>query len=114
MTGGRTATPSLLPWPTALLWAIVALLGGSAIGWNGVYLAEVARQAPPGQAGAATGGMLLFTYAGVVLGSPAFGALASASGSYRVAFATLALVAVGLLLWRVARAARDVKYEHHD
>jgi predicted MFS family arabinose efflux permease len=96
-------------WPTALVWAVVALLGGSAIGWNGVYLAAVARQAPPGQAGVATGGTLLFTFSGVVLGSPAFGALASASGSYRVAFAALALpalLALALLVWRAMQAAR--------
>ncbi|MCM2252566.1 MAG: MFS transporter, partial [Ramlibacter sp.] len=97
-------------WPTALIWAIVALLGASAIGWNGVYLATVARQAPPGQAGAATGATLLFTFMGVVCGSPAFGALAGATGSYRVAVAALALpaaVALGLLIWRAIRARRE-------
>jgi len=99
-------------WPTALLWASVALLGASAIGWNGVYLAAVARQAPPGQAGVATGGTLLFTFLGVVVGSPTFGALAGASGSYGVAFAALgvpALVGLALLVWRAVQAAREAK-----
>lgn len=99
-------------WPAALLWVIVIVLGASTIGWNGVYLAAVARQAPPGQAGAATGGTLLFTFLGVVCGSPAFGALASASGSYRVAFAALAvpaLGALGLLVWRARQAAREAR-----
>ena len=98
-------------WPMALL-AVVIVLGASAIGWNGVYLAAVARQAPPGQAGAATGGTLLFTFMGVVCGSPAFGALAGASGSYRVAFAALAvpaLLALGLLVWRARQAAREAQ-----
>ncbi len=97
-------------WPTALISAIVALLGASAIGWNGVYLATVARQAPPGQAGVATGGTLMFTFMGVVCGSPAFGALAGATGSYRIAFAALALpaaVALGLLIWRALQARRE-------
>lgn len=97
-------------WPTALIWAIVALLGASAIGWNGVYLATVARQAPPGQAGTATGGTLMFTFMGVVCGSPAFGALAGASGSYRVAFAALALpaaAALALLVWRALQVRRE-------
>jgi MFS family permease len=96
-------------WPTALIWAVVALLGGSAIGWNGVYLAEVARQAPPGQASVATGGTLLFTFLGVVLGSPTFGALASVSGSYRLAFAALALpalLALTLMGWKAVRAQK--------
>lgn len=75
MIVGSVLTALLQPgWPTALIWAIVALLGASAIGWNGVYLATVARQAPPGQAATATGGTLLFTFMGVVhgkgLGSP--------------------------------------------
>ncbi len=99
-------------WPTALIWAVVALLGASAIGWNGVYLAAVARQAPPGQASTATGGTLMFTFMGVVCGSPAFGSLASASGSYRVAFAALAApaaVALALLAWRALKASRGPK-----
>ena len=111
MMAGSVLTALLQPqWPTLLIWAIVALLGASAIGWNGVYLATVARQAPPGQAGVATGGTLLFTFLGVVCGSPAFGALAGASGSYRIAFAALALpaaLALGLLVWRAAQARRE-------
>ena len=111
MMVGSVLTALLQPqWPTLLIWAIVALLGASAIGWNGVYLATVARQAPPGQAGVATGGTLLFTFMGVVCGSPAFGALAGASGSYRIAFAALALpaaLALGLLVWRAAQARRE-------
>ena len=98
--------------PTVLIWAVVGLLGASAIGWNGVYLAAVARQAPPGQAGVATGGTLLFTFMGVVVGSPAFGALASASGSYRLAFAALtvpALAGLALLIRRAMLAAREAK-----
>ena len=62
----------------------------------------VARQAPAGQAGVATGGSLAFTYLGVVCGSPAFGALAAASGSYRIAFTALSVPA--LLARRESRA----------
>lgn len=112
MVAGALLTAAAQPgWPTAALWASVALLGASGIGWNGVYLATVARQAPPGQAGVATGGTLLFTYLGVVCGSPAFGALAGLAGSYRVAVAALAvpaLLALGLLLWRVLQVRREV------
>lgn len=78
------------PW---VLMAVLVLFGGSAIGWNGVYLAEVARQAPSGKAGVATGGTLAFTYLGVVLGPPLFGLLADATGSYRAGFAFLVLPA---------------------
>lgn len=108
---GSALTAVLQPhWPTAVIWAIVALLGASAIGWNGVYLATVARQAPPGQAGVATGGTLLFTFMGVVIGSPLFGALAAASGNYRVSVAALAVpaaIALALLIWRALQVRRQ-------
>lgn len=110
MVAGCLLTAMLQPdTPRLWLWAVMALIGASGIGWNGVYLAEVARQAPAGQASAATGGTLLFTFMGVVCGAPAFGALSSAAGSYRVGFAALAIpasLALGLLLWRAHRAAR--------
>ncbi|MCZ2104997.1 MAG: MFS transporter [Burkholderiales bacterium] len=99
-------------WPTAVIWLVVALLGASGIGWNGVYLAAVARQAPPGQAGVATGGTLLFTFMGVVFGAPAFGAIASASGSYRVSVAALAVpaaLALALLVWRARQVQRETR-----
>ena len=77
--------------PLAVVTVILVVFGASAIGWNGVYLAEVARQAPPGLAGAATGGTLMFTYFGNVAGPLLFGAIAEGSGSFAVAYALLAL-----------------------
>lgn len=86
------ATAVLSPaMPMLLAWGILALFGASAIGWNGVYLAEVARQAPPGQASLATGGTLAITFLGVVLGPPLFGALSGLFGSYRAGYAALAI-----------------------
>ncbi len=78
--------------PKAWVWIILTIFGASAIGWNGVYLADVARQAPIGKASMATGGTLAFTYLGVVIGAPVFGALTSFFGTYRAGF--LALMAV--------------------
>jgi predicted MFS family arabinose efflux permease len=90
-----TLQPSL---PAALVLVVLCLFGASAIGWNGVYLAEVAREAPPGQASVATGGTLAITFLGVVLGPPAFGALAGASGSYRIGFIALAVALIPCLV----------------
>lgn len=83
-----------------LLAAILILFGATSVGWNGVYLAEVARQAPVGQAGMATGGSLACTFFGVVLGPPLFGVIASVAGSYRVAFVLIVIPALllGILL----------------
>lgn len=77
--------------PPVLVFALLIVFGGSAIGWNGVYLAEVARQAPPGMASIATGGTLAITFFGVVLGPALFGALAAFGGGYRAGFAALAV-----------------------
>jgi len=81
-------TPLMPAWS---VWLVLILFGASAIGWNGVYLAEVARQAPLGQASLATGGTLSFTFLGVVIGPPLFGAVAGMFGSYRAGYAALAL-----------------------
>jgi sugar phosphate permease len=77
--------------PPVLALALLFVFGATAIGWNGVYLAEVARQAPPGMASIATGGTLAFTYFGVVLGPPVFGAVSGLFGSYRAGFMALAI-----------------------
>lgn len=96
-------------WSPAALFVLAACFGATATGWNGIYLAEVARLAPAGQAGAVTGGTLSFTYAGVVVGPALFAWVAAAAGSlargYLAAGATLALVGVALSL-RAARRGR--------
>lgn len=81
-------------WAPTLVLALAILLGGTAIGWNGVQLAEVARQAPPGHAGAITGASSFVTFSGVVAGPPAFALLAASTGSYRVGFVFLAMLAL--------------------
>ena len=97
------ATALLLPvMPIWGIWAILLVFGASAIGWNGVYLAEVARQAPEGKASVATGGTLAFTFLGVVIGPPLFGALSSAFGTYRAGFLAL-VVTSGLCAWVLYR-----------
>jgi MFS family permease len=78
-------------WPYGAVLIVSALFGATAIGWNGVYLAEVARLAPAGKAGVATGGTLFFTFSGVVVGPPIFGLIVSASGSYPVGFGLFAI-----------------------
>jgi MFS family permease len=87
-------------WPMLAILAVSAALGATAIGWNGVYLSEVARLAPAGEAGRATGGCLFFTYVGVVILPFLFGWLQRASGSYALCFVVAAIVcaAVALLL----------------
>ncbi len=82
-------------WPSALVLALATLLGATAIGWNGVQLAEVARKAPPGHAGAITGAASFITFSGVVSGPPLFAVLTAVSGTYRAGFVLLAALALG-------------------
>jgi MFS family permease len=90
-------------WPLAAIVAVAMLYGASAVGWNGVFLAEVARSAPPGQVGAATGGTQFFTFGGAMAGPPVFTALVSTTGSYAWGFAFFALVPLVISL-RLAAA----------
>ena len=90
-------------WPHAAVLAIVALFGATAIGWNGVQLSQVARHAPPGQAGTITGASGFITFAGVVSGPPLFALLSSLTDSYRAGFVVVGsacLLCGGALLLR--------------
>ena len=83
-------------WPYAVVLVVSFVYGASAIGWNGVYLAEVVRMSPPGRAGAATGASLAMTYAGVVFLPTLFWLIVHATRSYATAF-----VCAGMFtLWR--------------
>lgn len=92
--------------PAGVVTGCFALYGATAIGWNGVFLAEVARQAPPESAGAATGGALAMTYLGAVIGPPLFGALASCLGSYGQSLIIVSVPAAmcGMTFLRARRA----------
>jgi MFS family permease len=105
---GALATAAIAPgWP---LWAIGlagAVFGFSAIGWNGVFMAVIARQAPR-DIGAATGGSLFFTYGGVVVVPALFSQLHERAGlSYASGFALLALLTAGGIAC-LAQARRHV------
>ena len=95
-------------WPASGMLAVCALFGATAIGWNGVQLAEIARQAPSGQTGAITGAAGSLTFAGVVLGPPFFALISTLTGSYRVSFAVFGTLSAlcGLRLLCAGRASR--------
>jgi MFS family permease len=87
-------------WPFPAVLAVCVLYGATAVGWNGVFLAEVARLAPEGRVAIVTGGTQFFTFAGVLIGPPVFGAIAAGTGSYSTGFvliAALPLASIGLL-----------------
>jgi MFS family permease len=86
-------------WSYAALLAVCGLFGGSAIGWNGVFIAEVARIATPAHTGAATGGSLFLTFLGILLGLPAFAGIVNLTGSYPAAFVSVAATTLACGVW---------------
>ena len=90
-------------WPMWLLLAYAAVFGATAVGWNGVFLAEVARVAPAGRTSQATGGCLFFTFLGVVVTPPIFNAVLALAGSYSIAYAVFAVPALAVGAWMLVR-----------
>jgi len=101
--GTALLRPDSSPW---LLFLVLAIFGASAIGWNGVFLAQIARLAPAGQASVATGGTLCITFFGVVLGPPLFGVLAGVLKSYGASYGALGLF--GLVITVVLVRLRNI------
>ena len=109
MTAGALAMSLVdASWSHEALLALVVLFGGTAIGWNGVFLAEVARIAGPARAGELTGATAVFTFAGPMLGPSLFGLLLLLFESYGIAFAVMGGFTLigGLLL------LKDARHEH--
>lgn len=82
-------------------WWLLVAFGLSASGWNGIFLAEVAQQVPPQQAGTATAAVMGVMTLGLVAGPLVFSAL-GAWASFATAFVVWAGVALAgsAALWR--------------
>ncbi|MBI1966266.1 MAG: MFS transporter [Betaproteobacteria bacterium] len=95
-------------WPAAALALLFVVFGVSAVGWNGVFFAEVARRSPPGRVSVAAGGAMALSFAGIVVGPAIFATVYKLTGSYAATFGWLTLAAVtGLVfLMRAQYAAR--------
>lgn len=93
MAGSAVAVALFAPGiPFGLIIAVAIVFGGSAVGWNGVFLAEIARLAPEGQISRATGGVLFFTFGGVVVVPTGFTLLTVLFGGYASGFIAVAVL----------------------
>jgi nitrate/nitrite transporter NarK len=94
-------------WPLWMLFAFAMALGVTAVGWNGVFLAELTRLAPAGRIGDVTGGSSFFTFLGVVVTPPLFYLVLNLTSSYGVTYALFGLppLLVGVWLLLTARIA---------
>jgi nitrate/nitrite transporter NarK len=96
-------------WPLWALFVFAMAYGATAVGWNGVFLAEIARLAPRDRVSDATGGSAFFTFLGVVVTPPLFHGLLNMTSSYAMTYALFGLpaLAAGLRLLAPAKIARD-------
>ena len=87
-------------WPLWALFVFAVALGVTAVGWNGVFLAELTRLAPQGRIGDVTGGSSFFTFLGVVVTPPLFHFALGVTSSYGATYALFGIVplCVGLVL----------------
>lgn len=91
-------------WPMAAACALFFVFGSTASGWNGAFLAEVARLAPPSQISPLTGGSLVYVNTGKAIGPIACANVFLLTGDYTLTFALLAVpAAAGLWCLWVAR-----------
>lgn len=100
----------LWPLPSAMRLAIGSiLLGMTAMGWNGILLAEIALAAPAGRTTEAVATGTSFAYFGVLVAPLAFVQVDHALDSKAAALAGLAILAIiagaALLMTKVPRAS---------
>jgi predicted MFS family arabinose efflux permease len=84
--------------PLGLTLAAFVVLGLTAVGWNGVYLSEVARLSPAQGVSATTGAAMFVTFTGVVFGPALFSALHGPLHGYTGAYALLVAVSLAAVM----------------
>ncbi|MCG8381855.1 MAG: MFS transporter [Gammaproteobacteria bacterium] len=89
-------------WSTSAILLIAILISVTAIGWNGILLAEIARLAPSGNVGGTTGGVIGFASFGSMAFPAVYSLLLSLTGSFSLGFYIAGIPAfiAGLLLMR--------------
>jgi nitrate/nitrite transporter NarK len=95
-------------WPRVATALLFLVFGATAIGWNGLFLAEVAARSPQGKVGVATAGAMVWNFTGILLGPALFALCVRFSGSYTQAYGWLTAFALAgfVLLWRARLHAR--------
>lgn len=86
-----TLTPATPDW---IIFATLIIFGMSAVGWNGIFMAEIARLAPDGMVSSATGGVMVAVFVGVMLGPLIFNQIYGWLGTYTASFAAMAVISV--------------------
>ena len=107
MTVAAFATAAFTPeWPYAAVLAVCVLFGITAVGWNGVQIAETARLSPPGMAGVVGGGTTFITFIGIIVMPTLFALAHDATGSWRLPFMLFCLPALAMGVVQLVYAKR--------
>jgi MFS family permease len=88
-----------LTTPAALVISTFVVISSTAVGWNGIFMAELAQMSGPTRVGEITGSAMFFTFLGVVIGPAAFTMIQPAFGGILPSYLLLAaasLLACGL------------------
>jgi predicted MFS family arabinose efflux permease len=101
-------------WPMLASCALFFIFGSTASGWNGAFLAEVARLSPRESVSKATGGSLFFVNVGKMIGPIAFANAYFVGGSYTLAFGLLAIPAGAGLACLLAARGKEPPNRAHD
>lgn len=90
-----------------LITLTAAVCAATAMGWNGVYFAELSRHASQSEMAAMAGASQFFTFSGSMSGPVVFAAIVANGGSYAGAYAALAALPAlaGVMMLRAATAS---------
>jgi predicted MFS family arabinose efflux permease len=105
MLGCCVLTAFVTPrWPVLPIALLCVVFGATAVGWNGIFLAEIARRSPRGMVSVATGGAMVWNFGGILVGPATFATVYKWIGSYTATFGWMAIIAtLGLLFIVLAR-----------
>ena len=108
--GLSAATLCLLPVAgTGLTFALLPVVGLTAVGWNGVFITAIAEAAPPHRVGVDTARSMVLVNLGSVLVPPAFGAVVATTSSWSAAWLTCAALSLcAVVLLQVSRVPQPV------
>lgn len=80
-------------WPAAAVTALFGVFGATAVGWNGLFMAEVARMSPRDRVSVVTGGAMVWNFGGILIGPALFVVVYRLAGSFAVTFGLMGIVA---------------------
>lgn len=81
-------------WPVLAIGAVAALMSATALGWQGLIMAEIARQVPLAEVGPYTGGIMSTASLSAAASPFVMSGILAVTGSYEVGFALLGLPAL--------------------